>query len=175
MSADLAANWEVLAEPVQTVMRRYALPNPYERLKELTRGKTIGAFCMQHGPGAENAYGGVAQAFGDSVPIVVLPGGYPRRITNIPPYLAGIDIGSYQYTSGKQSREDLYLFAARLYMDCIAQTLSMNNNLPNGTCVEFDIDAYLSDIVEEAESDVVKSQQDTPADLAQEAMDTSAQ
>ena len=97
------------------------------------------------------------------------------RITNIPPYLAGIDIGSYQYTSGKQSREDLYLFAARLYMDCIAQTLSMNNNLPNGTCVEFDIDAYLSDIVEEAESDVVKSQQDTPADLAQEAMDTSAQ
>ena len=97
------------------------------------------------------------------------------RITNIPPYLAGIDIGSYQYTSGKQSREDLYLFAARLYMDCIAQTLSMNNNLPNGTCVEFDIDAYLSDIVEEAESDVVKSQQDTPADLAQEAMDVSAQ
>ena len=97
------------------------------------------------------------------------------RITNIPPYLAGIDIGSYQYTSGKQSREDLYLFAARLYMDCIAQTLSMNNNLPNGTNVEFDIDAYLSDIVEEIESDTVKSQQDTPADLAQEAMDTSAQ
>jgi len=31
----------VLAEPIQTVMRRYALPNPYERLKELTRGKTI--------------------------------------------------------------------------------------------------------------------------------------
>lgn len=97
------------------------------------------------------------------------------RITNIPPYLAGIDIGSYQYTSGKQSREDLYLFAARLYMDCVAQTLSMNNVLPNGTCVEFDLDYYLSDIVEEVESDVVKSQQDTPADLAQEAMDTSAQ
>jgi adenylosuccinate lyase len=31
----------VLAEPIQTVMRRYALPNPYERLKELTRGKAI--------------------------------------------------------------------------------------------------------------------------------------
>ncbi len=31
----------MLAEPIQTVMRRYALPNPYERLKELTRGKAI--------------------------------------------------------------------------------------------------------------------------------------
>ena len=40
---------------------------------------------MQHGPGTENAFGGVAQAYGDSVPIVVLPGGYPRRLTNIPP------------------------------------------------------------------------------------------
>ncbi len=39
LAADLEANWEVLAEPIQTVMRRYGLPNPYERLKELTRGK----------------------------------------------------------------------------------------------------------------------------------------
>lgn len=41
IAADLDAAWEVLAEPIQTVMRRYALPNPYERLKELTRGKAI--------------------------------------------------------------------------------------------------------------------------------------
>ena len=41
LDADLDSSWEVLAEPIQTVMRRYALPNPYERLKELTRGKTI--------------------------------------------------------------------------------------------------------------------------------------
>jgi adenylosuccinate lyase len=39
LEADLNANWEVLAEPIQTVMRRYGLPNPYEQLKELTRGK----------------------------------------------------------------------------------------------------------------------------------------
>ncbi|HCA27126.1 MAG TPA: adenylosuccinate lyase, partial [Betaproteobacteria bacterium] len=32
-------NWEILAEPIQTVMRRYAIANPYEQLKELTRGK----------------------------------------------------------------------------------------------------------------------------------------
>ena len=41
LADDLDASWEVLAEPIQTVMRRYALPNPYERLKELTRGKAI--------------------------------------------------------------------------------------------------------------------------------------
>ena len=68
------------------------------------------------------------------------------RLTNIPPYLAGIDIGSYQYSSGKQAREDLYLFAARLYMDCIAQTLSMNNVLPVGTYVKFDIDDWIQNV-----------------------------
>ncbi|MBI2733042.1 MAG: adenylosuccinate lyase [Aquabacterium sp.] len=41
LADDLDSSWEVLAEPIQTVMRRYALPNPYERLKELTRGKAI--------------------------------------------------------------------------------------------------------------------------------------
>jgi adenylosuccinate lyase len=42
LAQDLDANWEVLAEPIQTVMRRYGVENPYEQLKELTRGKSIG-------------------------------------------------------------------------------------------------------------------------------------
>jgi adenylosuccinate lyase len=41
LAADLDGAWEVLAEAVQTVMRRHGLPNPYEQLKELTRGKSI--------------------------------------------------------------------------------------------------------------------------------------
>jgi adenylosuccinate lyase len=41
LAADLDRAWEVLAEPIQTVMRRHNLPNPYERLKALTRGKAI--------------------------------------------------------------------------------------------------------------------------------------
>ncbi len=40
MAADLDANWEVLAEPIQTVMRRHGVANPYEKLKALTRGRT---------------------------------------------------------------------------------------------------------------------------------------
>ncbi|RIK41133.1 MAG: hypothetical protein DCC55_12985 [Chloroflexi bacterium] len=56
-----------------------------DALGRLTSGQKIGVFCMQSGPGAENAFGGVAQAYGESAPIVVLPGGYARNLTNVPP------------------------------------------------------------------------------------------
>ncbi|WP_294911052.1 adenylosuccinate lyase [uncultured Gilliamella sp.] len=44
---ELNRNWEVLAEPIQTVMRRYGIEKPYEKLKELTRGKRVNAQGMQ--------------------------------------------------------------------------------------------------------------------------------
>jgi len=47
IDADIDACWEVLAEPVQTVMRRYGLPQPYEQLKALTRGKGIDADSLR--------------------------------------------------------------------------------------------------------------------------------
>ena len=48
LAEDLDASWEVLAEPIQTVMRRYGLPGAYEKLKEVTRGKTVTAQAL-HG------------------------------------------------------------------------------------------------------------------------------
>jgi acetolactate synthase-1/2/3 large subunit len=56
-----------------------------DALSRVSSGRRIGVFCMQSGPGSENAFGGVAQAFGDSSPIVVLPGGYPRDRTQLQP------------------------------------------------------------------------------------------
>ena len=47
IAADLDAAWEVLAEPVQTVMRRHGLPNPYDQLKDFTQGKPITRELMQ--------------------------------------------------------------------------------------------------------------------------------
>jgi len=47
LQADLEANWELLAEPVQTVMRRYGVANPYEKLKDLTRGRRVTRDEMQ--------------------------------------------------------------------------------------------------------------------------------
>ena len=56
-----------------------------DAMSRMTSGEKIGVFCMQSGPGSENAFGGVAQAYGDSAPIVVLPGGYSRSVTQIQP------------------------------------------------------------------------------------------
>lgn len=47
LEADLDNNWELLAEPIQTVMRRYGIENPYEKLKELTRGHKVNQEQMQ--------------------------------------------------------------------------------------------------------------------------------
>jgi adenylosuccinate lyase len=47
IAADLEDNWEVLAEPIQTVMRRYGVEQPYEKLKALTRGRKIDAQAVR--------------------------------------------------------------------------------------------------------------------------------
>jgi acetolactate synthase-1/2/3 large subunit len=56
-----------------------------DAISRVTSGKTVGVFVMQHGPGSENAFGGVAQAYADSVPILVIPMGYARRELQVPP------------------------------------------------------------------------------------------
>ncbi len=56
-----------------------------DALSRLTSGHRIGVFAMQHGPGSENSFGGVAQAYSESVPILVLPMGYARRLAQVEP------------------------------------------------------------------------------------------
>ncbi|MGH1483927.1 MAG: thiamine pyrophosphate-requiring protein [Geminicoccales bacterium] len=56
----------------------------------LSSGDKIGVFVMQHGPGAENAFGGVAQAFGESVPILVMPMGYARKLAHVTPNFSSV-------------------------------------------------------------------------------------
>ncbi|HET6519178.1 MAG TPA: thiamine pyrophosphate-binding protein, partial [Geminicoccaceae bacterium] len=56
-----------------------------DAIARLSSGRKIGVFAMQHGPGTENALGGIAQAYGESVPVLVLPMGYPRRIAHVSP------------------------------------------------------------------------------------------
>ena len=75
------------AEDIRTIIVRQErtglhMADAYSRLSS---GEKIGVFCMQHGPGAENAFGGVAQAYSESVPILVMPAGYPRRLANYYP------------------------------------------------------------------------------------------
>ncbi len=56
-----------------------------DAMSRVTSGRKLGVFAMQHGPGSENAFGGVAQAYSESVPILVMPMGYARRLAHIDP------------------------------------------------------------------------------------------
>ncbi|WDF75040.1 thiamine pyrophosphate-requiring protein [Novosphingobium sp. KACC 22771] len=73
-------------EDIRTIIVRQErtglhMADAYSRM---TRGGKMGVFAMQHGPGTENAYGGVAQAFSESVPVLVLPQGYARALAHVP-------------------------------------------------------------------------------------------
>ena len=69
---------EVDIRPVIVRQERTGL-HMADAVSRLSSGKKIGVFVMQNGPGSENAFGGVAQAYSESVPILVLPAGYSRR------------------------------------------------------------------------------------------------
>jgi len=56
-----------------------------DAISRVTSGRSIGAFCMQHGPGAENAMAAFAQCFANPSLGIVLPMGYARRLANIEP------------------------------------------------------------------------------------------
>lgn len=56
-----------------------------DALGRVTCGDRVGVFAMQQGPGTENAFGGVAQAFAESVPLVVIPAGHPRAQAGVKP------------------------------------------------------------------------------------------
>jgi acetolactate synthase-1/2/3 large subunit len=56
-----------------------------DAISRVTSGERIGVFAMQHGPGTENAFGGVAQAYSEGVPLVVIPGGYQRAMLQVRP------------------------------------------------------------------------------------------
>jgi len=79
---EYAARWDI--RPIIVRQERIGL-HMADALSRLSSGKKVGVFAMQHGPGAENAYGGVAQAFAEGVPILVLPMGYARRLAHIRP------------------------------------------------------------------------------------------
>jgi acetolactate synthase-1/2/3 large subunit len=75
------------AEDIRTIIVRQErvglhMADAYSRMSS---GDKLGVFCMQHGPGAENAFGGVAQAYSEAVPILVVPAGYPRRLAGYYP------------------------------------------------------------------------------------------
>ena len=80
---------ELAAEvDIRTIMVRQERTGLHmaDAVSRVTSGRKIGVFAMQMGPGAENAFGGVAQAYADSVPLIVFPGGYDRAVASVRPH-----------------------------------------------------------------------------------------
>ena len=112
-----------------------------DAVSRLTSGRRIGVFAMQHGPGAENSFGGIAQAYGDSVPIVILPGGYPRRLTNVPPNFNAFL--NFQHVT--KSCEQVTVASA--VPDALRRAFTqVRNGRPRPVVVEFPIDLFHEDV-----------------------------
>jgi acetolactate synthase I/II/III large subunit len=111
-----------------------------DAVSRTTCGDRIGVFAMQHGPGTENAFGGVAQAFGDSVPIVVLPGGYPRSKTNVDPNFSALL--NFQHVTKWCEQVTVPEAAADAIRRAFTQA---RNGRPRPALVEFPIDVLAAE------------------------------
>ncbi len=114
-----------------------------DAISRLSSGDKIGVFCMQSGPGSENAFGGVAQAFGDSAPIVVLPGGYPRPINQVQPNFNS----AQSYASVTKSSEQLT--TPEMTADAMRRAFAaVRNGRPRPALVEIPSDISSAEVAE---------------------------
>ena len=129
---EMAARVDIRTIIVRQERTGLHMADAYSRVNS---GKKIGVFAMQHGPGTENAFGGVAQAYGDSVPIIVLPGGYPRHLNTIQPQFNGYL--NFQHIT--KSCEQVTL--AKVIPDAMRRAFAhVRNGRPGPVMVEFPLD-----------------------------------
>lgn len=83
------ASAKVGIRPIMARTER-TLINMADGFSRISKGERLGVAVVQSGPGSENAFGGVAQAFSDSVPILLLPGGIARRSQDVPTHFEAV-------------------------------------------------------------------------------------
>lgn len=134
-----------------------------DAVSRLSSGAQIGVFVMQQGPGSENAFGGIAQAYSESVPILVMPAGHPRRLMNYyPNFNASLN---YKHitkwceplTMGKALEEVMRRAFAQL-----------RNGRPGPVVIEVPVDVFQEDAPEGWEHIPVKGSRSAPDPLAVE-------
>ncbi|MEM4780242.1 MAG: thiamine pyrophosphate-requiring protein [Halalkalicoccus sp.] len=123
----------------------------------LTSGERVGAFACQHGPGTENSIGGVAQAYGESAPIVAIPAGYDLAKTDVDPKFNSL----VSYQSVSKSCEQL------ADPDAVGETMrrafsSARNGRPRPSVVEVPKDVFYTDLEEEFEYTPSKARRSGP-------------
>src|SRR2546421_1575969 len=108
---------------------------------KLSSGDKIGVFVMQHGPGTENAFGGVAQSFGDSCPVVIMPAGYARNINQVHPnFNAALNFRHVTKLSEQVTVADATIEALRRAFTMV------HNGRPGPVLVEFPTDILREEI-----------------------------
>ena len=111
----------------------------------VTNGHPPGVFAMQYGPGAENAYSGVATAFSDSVPILLLPLGHPRERQGVFPMFDSIE--SYASVTKHLERLNLSESTSQVMRRAVN---ALYTGRPGPSMVEIPADVALQDVSEEA-------------------------
>src|ERR1700694_4350826 len=112
-----------------------------DAIGKLSSGEKIGVFVMQHGPGTENAFGGVAQSFGDSCPVVVLPAGYARNINQVHPnFNAALNFRNVTKLSEQVTVADATIEALRRAFTTV------RNGRPGPVLVEFPTDILREEV-----------------------------
>ena len=123
----------------------------------LSSGERVGAFACQHGPGTENSFGGVAQAYGESAPIVAIPAGYDEAKTDVDPKFNSLV--NYQHVS--KSCEQL------TNPDAVGETMrrafsAARNGRPRPAVVEVPKDVFYTDLSEDFEYQPTSSNRSGP-------------
>ncbi len=111
----------------------------------VTNGRPPGVFAMQYGPGAENAFSGVATAFSDSVPILLLPLGHPRDRQGVFPMFDSIE--SFTHVTKHLERMNLAQNTSQIMRRAIN---ALYTGRPGPSMVEIPADVALEEVSEEA-------------------------
>lgn len=135
-----------------------------DAISRLSSGKKIGVFAMQHGPGTENAFGGVAQCFGESSPVLVLPMGYQRSIAHVAPNFNS----TLNYQHITKSAEPI-LRAQDVPAIMRRAFTQMKNGRPGPALVEIHADMWNEEVGEEIDYEPVMMARSGPDPVAVEA------
>jgi acetolactate synthase-1/2/3 large subunit len=133
----------------------------------LSSGRKLGVFVMQHGPGTENSFGGVAQAYSESVPILVMPVGYPRRLMHVFPNFNSTL--NYRHVTKWCEPMTMAKAAPEVMRRAFAQ---LRSGRPGPVLVEVPYDVFSEDVAEPIDYTPVAARRAGPdpdgiADLAQ--------
>ena len=114
-----------------------------DALGRVTCGDRVGVFAMQQGPGTENAFGGVAQAYAESVPLVVIPAGHARAQAGVKPNFSA----SVNFRNVTKSVEQVTVPSA--VPDAMRRAFSLaKNGRPGPTMVEVPVDLWNEEVLE---------------------------